>query len=151
MPSSLGRAMNIYFYLLRFSHEERPHRITLRFVITPAGTSTATVSTVAFLAAVCLYRYPVVSETVSATATSRLPTAFTTFAFRAGSTEILVVYLEAVHRVHDTVGFSLFYLENEKLSRRYDRYEPWYTLINQLYKLRRCKLVCLSKLIKKRV
>ena len=78
--------------------------------------STATVSTVAFPTAISAFStaIPSVSETVSATATSTATTtAFTTFAFRLrrfyGDTSS--VYLEAVHRVHDTVGFSLFYLE----------------------------------------
>ena len=85
----------------------------LRFVVTTAGTSAATV---AFPAAVSASSTAIssVSETVSATATSTATTtAFTTFAFRLrrfyGDTSS--VYLEAVHRVHDTVGFSLFYLE----------------------------------------
>ena len=90
---------------------------TLRLVIATAGTSAATV---AFPAAVSASStaIPSVSETVSATAASTATstattTAFTTFAFRLrrfyGDTSS--VYLEAVHRVHDTVGFSLFYLE----------------------------------------
>lgn len=84
----------------------------LRFVIATAGTSAATVSTVAFPAAVSASSAAIraVSETVSATATT---TAFSSLAFRLrrfhGDTSS--VYLEAVHRVHDTVGFSLLYLE----------------------------------------
>ena len=86
---------------------------TLRLVIATAGTSAATV---AFPAAVSASSTAIssVSETVSATATSTATTtAFSSLAFRLrrlhGDTSS--VYLEAVHRVHDTVGFSLFYLE----------------------------------------
>ena len=86
---------------------------TLRLVIATAGTSAATVTFPAAVSASST-AIPSVSETVSATATSTATTtAFTTFAFRLrrfyGDTSS--VYLEAVHRVHDTVGFSLFYLE----------------------------------------
>ena len=86
---------------------------TLRLVIATAGTSAATV---AFPAAVSASSaaIPAVSETVSATATSTATTtAFASLAFRLrrfhGDTSS--VYLEAVHRVHDTVGFSHLYHE----------------------------------------
>ena len=88
----------------------------LRFVVTTAGTSAATVSTVTFPAAVSASSTAIssVSETVSATATSTATTtAFSSLAFRLrrfhGDTSS--VYLEAVHRVNDTVGFSLFSLD----------------------------------------
>ena len=88
----------------------------LRFVVTTAGTSAATVSTVTFPAAVSASStaIPSVSEAIaSTTASTRTTSTFSSLAFRLrrfhGDTSS--VYLEAVHRVHDTVGFSLFYLE----------------------------------------
>lgn len=86
---------------------------TLRLVIATAGTSAATV---AFPAAVSASSTAIssVSEAIaSTTASTRTTSTFSSLAFRLrrfyGDTSS--VYLEAVHRVHDTVGFSLFYLE----------------------------------------